>query len=931
MAKTVSKASIKFARKGKGAQLNAAIARRKTKQKVGRTRAAQDEKRANKLAQAAEQGSDDDQPKALEDMSIDEFMAGGFLAQPADGDASDDSDDESSEISVLSGTSDDEEAPLPATSPPSKQQASVGHKRKQADKQLPTAVEEEHSSEDESEEGSEQPDVEGEGEGEGKSTLKTEMAAHKAQLEALKQQDPEFYAYLQSTDQELLNFGKDSDEDLDSEEEGEGGDGDPMASDDEQHAGVSGTAAAGKQQQRSGITLHMVEGWCQAGRDKASMGAVRNIMKAYRVACHYGDSEEKVEEGMQIASSAVYNKLMLFVLREIDGIFRRMLLEGASAKQQQQPLVAAGLTKLPRWKKVDPLLKSYLGNTLHLLGALTDGAMQTFILRRLRASAMLLAPYDKLQRRLLKAALGLFGSAENAPRVQAILLVRQMALELPQPALDNCLKGVYRAFSTNAKFVNAASVPQINFMAAAVVEMYGINTAASYQHAFSFIRQLAVLLRSALTNKSKEAYREVYCWQTINCLELWAKLLAAKADEAELRPLIYPVTQLLLGVARLVPAPAYFPLRLRCSRALNRLGEATGTFIPVAPVLLEMLQWSDLRKVPKPGSGQQPDVLLQLRVTKVNMRSTQYQEEIINQVMELLAEHLACWGCHISFPELSFLTVSQLRKFIKNTPVERFRKSAKQLVDTVEKNVAFVGRARDQVDFSPKDLAQVAMFLAKENAAKQAPIQQLATSLLDRARQRLQMRQTDTVELGKGADAGDNSDEDELPTGSLLPKQQQATKEAAPAVKRQKLAPAAEQKAADGSDESDMAEAEDVMPYQLSDDEDGNGGVMEFDGSDSEAEVDDDSESEDEAPRPQGRVDGGGGRGGRGGRSDAGGRGGRGRGGHSGGRGGRGGHGGRSSGAGRGGRGGKSDGGRGGGRGRGGRGGRGRGGRGGRS
>jgi len=81
-----------------------------------------------------------------------------------------------------------------------------------------------------------------------------------------------------------------------------------------------------------------------------------------------------------------------------------------------------------------------LAHPCHFPGALTDGAMLAFILRRLRASTVLLAPYEKLQRRLLKAALGLFGSADNAPRVQAVLLVRQMALELPQPALDNCLK-----------------------------------------------------------------------------------------------------------------------------------------------------------------------------------------------------------------------------------------------------------------------------------------------------------------------------------------------------------------------------------------------------------------------------------------------------------------------------------------------------------
>lgn len=36
--------------------------------------------------------------------------------------------------------------------------------------------------------------------------------------------------------------------------------------------------------------------------------------------------------------------------------------------------------------------------------------------------------------------LQLFGSADSAPRVQALLLIRQVALVLPQPALDNCLK-----------------------------------------------------------------------------------------------------------------------------------------------------------------------------------------------------------------------------------------------------------------------------------------------------------------------------------------------------------------------------------------------------------------------------------------------------------------------------------------------------------
>jgi len=91
---------------------------------------------------------------------------------------------------------------------------------------------------------------------------------------------------VQSTDQELLNFGKDSDEELDSADEDEEGE-DEGADEDEAGEGRQQIAApaAGKQagKEKAGVTLAMVEGWCAAAREKASLGAVRNIMKV----CHW--------------------------------------------------------------------------------------------------------------------------------------------------------------------------------------------------------------------------------------------------------------------------------------------------------------------------------------------------------------------------------------------------------------------------------------------------------------------------------------------------------------------------------------------------------------------------------------------------------------------------------------------------------------------
>lgn len=52
-----------------------------------------------------------------------------------------------------------------------------------------------------------------------------------------------------------------------------------------------------------------------------------------------------------------------------------------------------------------------------------------------------------------------------------------------------------------------------------------------------FVRQLALVLRTALSTKgadakkTSEAYRQVYCWQYVKCLEAWANVLASHSDK----------------------------------------------------------------------------------------------------------------------------------------------------------------------------------------------------------------------------------------------------------------------------------------------------------------------------------------------------------------------------------------------------------------
>src|SRR5271163_1884101 len=129
-------------------------------------------------------------------------------------------------------------------------------------------------------------------------------------------------------------------------------------------------------------------------------------------------------------------------------------------------------------------------------------------------------------------------------------------------------------------------------------ELYGFNQQISYQHAFTYIRQLAINLRNAIAAKTPETTRIVYCWQYLHSLDFFSRMLSQHVGSnksSPLEPLVYPVIQVALGAIKLNPSSQYFPLRFHLVTALLRVSKHTGVYIPLAPSILEPLQSSLLK------------------------------------------------------------------------------------------------------------------------------------------------------------------------------------------------------------------------------------------------------------------------------------------------------------------------------------------------
>ncbi|KAH7396473.1 Noc2p family-domain-containing protein [Pyrenochaeta sp. MPI-SDFR-AT-0127] len=543
--------------------------------------------------------------------------------------------------------------------------------------------------------------------------------AHKEQLAELAQKDPEFYKYLKENDAELLGFAEDADlAEIDalSASEDEATSRKKQRSDDvsedESEAAISNE-----------LTRKTVQKWKASMETKSSLRAMKEIVLAFRAAAHLNDEESK-KYRYSISDPDVYHEVLVTTLQLVPKILQHHLPVKESA---------AGKIRVPtdskKFRTLTPLLKSHTVSMHHLLENLSDASTLRMTLDSLSNLLPYILSFKKVVREVIRSVASVWADSANneMTRLSAFLVLRRLLVIADPSIREAVLKQAYQGLVKGARNTTIHNIQGINLMKNTASELWGIDPNVGYTTGFGFIRQLAIHLRTSITNKTKDSYKTVYNWQYIHSLDFWSRVVAAHCEtlrEAEsgkpsaLRPLIYPVVQVTLGAMRLIPTAQYFPLRFQLIRSLLRISSATSTYIPLAPALIEVLSSAEMKKPPKPSTLKTLDFSTSIRATKAYLRTRVYQDGVGEQVAELLAEFFVLWTKNIAFPELALPVIVMLKRWvkamIKKSSGNRNAKISSLvglLVQKLEANSRWIEEKRAKIDFAPNDRAGVEGFL----------------------------------------------------------------------------------------------------------------------------------------------------------------------------------------------------------------------------
>ncbi|EGC38005.1 hypothetical protein DICPUDRAFT_29382 [Dictyostelium purpureum] len=560
-------------------------------------------------------------------------------------------------------------------------------------------------------------------------SLKQSISQHKQDLETLKLKDPKLFEFLSENDKELLSFTNDVSEDEDDEDDED----DEEPEGDEKESKPKKTTAS-----KDILTSALLDSWVVQAQKETTVQSVKKLVVAFRCAARTG-GEDVAKLPFKIVNSAVFNRTLIVCLQNIPIFFDKILEYNSQEQGEDEPNNKVELPNISKkWASLHSCTNSFIKSFIHLLTQVGETKLLLLILKGLEKIISYVACFPKYSKVLLKNLLQQWStSPDESVRVLAFLCIRKLAILSPFPFIDDCLKGIYLNYVRSSVNVNTSSLALINFMCNCVIELYGLDFASSYRSAFVFIRQLAIHLRNSLNTNTKQAFQNIYNWQFINGIGAWVEIIAAYPNQEQLSLLLYPITQIIIGIINLIPSSRYIPLRFHCIRYLNRLAETNGTFINCTPYLLEILSCSEMKNQKTTKKNGFINFHTTLSASSTQLNSKEFQDGLLAQFCELLVENLTCFNYHIGFPELVTPIIIHIKKALKTKEYRpKVISDLQEILEAIEKTVKIVKTARDQVSFSPKETKQVQAFIDNlKDKYKITPLKQLLLSLKNKSKQ----------------------------------------------------------------------------------------------------------------------------------------------------------------------------------------------------
>lgn len=543
-------------------------------------------------------------------------------------------------------------------------------------------------------------------------------------LKNLAEKDPDFYNYLQENDKDLLDFEGVNPLDAMSEDEDEEDEEDEEEEKPEKP--VKKTKAEAAASKKIEITPKLVKQW-QEQLNKPSTKTIKNISMAFKAAVNINNANDE-DYKYSVTDPKAFNDLMLLTLKKLPEAIQTLI------KYKVHP--QTGARSIPQKNQnvtqISNILKSHAGSYITLLKDITNTETAALVLSSIQEVLPYYLSYRRLLKEILSSVVNAWATTSDIDtQIATFAFLNNAVKEFPKSILETVLKLTYSSLLQNCRKTNIHTMPMINFCKNSAAELFGIDETLSYQVGFEYVRQLAIHLRNSInaTSNAKEGFKTIYNWQYCHSLDFWSRVLAQhcnpekellnhKSKESPLRQLIYPLVQVTLGAMRLIPTAQFFPLRFYLIRSLIRLSQSTGVFIPIFPLIAEILTSTSITKPPKRSNLQVVDFDHNIKVNQAYLGTKTYQDGLCEQFIELTSEFLVLYSKNIAFPELATPAILSLRRFMKKSKNVRFNKQLQQLVEKLNSNATFISGKRSNVEYGPSNKTEVQLFLKDFNWEK---------------------------------------------------------------------------------------------------------------------------------------------------------------------------------------------------------------------